>query len=150
MSRSRTSWRPSDGRGPRIRPVLVIDASATIHACLPSEGFDLLRGEELVAPALLWSEVPSVLHELAWRGTVSGQLARDALGRFLSAPIRTRRHPRLAAEAWQVADQLGWAKTYDAEYVALARLVKCRLVTLDARLRRSASRIVEILAPTEL
>lgn len=44
----------------------------------------------------------------------------------------------------------GWAKTYDAEYVALAHLLGSRLLTLDARLRRTASRLVEILGPTEL
>ena len=36
---------------------------------------------------------------------------------------------------------LGWAKTYDAEYVALAQLIGCRMVTLDARLRRGADRL---------
>jgi hypothetical protein len=61
-----------------VRPVacgalimLVIDASAAVQAALPSDGFTFLDREELVAPALLWSEVPSVLHEMAWRGTVS-------------------------------------------------------------------------------
>jgi predicted nucleic acid-binding protein len=39
----------------------------------------------------------------------------------------------LAGEAWRIADELGWAKTYDANYVALARLLGCKLVTLDAR-----------------
>jgi predicted nucleic acid-binding protein len=91
----------------------------------------------------------SVLHELGWRGTISRALADQALGRFVSAPIATRRPLRLAEEAWRVADELGWAKTYDAEYLALARLMRCRL-TLDGRLRRRAASIVEIVGPTEL
>jgi len=45
---------------------------------------------------------------------------------------------------------MGWAKTYDAEYVALARLLSCRLVTLDARLRRGADRLGFVVAPQEL
>ena len=121
-----------------------------MQACLPSDGFVLLRREVLVAPPLLWSEVPSVLHELAWRGTISRQLAWDGLGRLLSAPIAARRPSRLSSEAWRIADELGWAKTYDAEYVALARLLNCRLLTVDARLRRGASGVVEILGPAEL
>ena len=57
---------------------------------------------------------------------------------------------RLGAEAWQVSNELGWAKTYDAEYVALARLLNCRLITLDARLRRTAGRVALVIAPSEL
>ena len=130
--------------------VLVIDASAAVQASLPSDGFAFLDQEELVAPALLWSEVPSVLHEMARRGTVSRDLGRAALDRFLAAPIRPRRHARLTSDAWRIADELGWAKTYDAEYVALAHVLSSRLLTLDARLRRTASRLVEVLGPTEL
>jgi integrase len=37
--------------------------------------------------------------------------------------------------------EFGWAKTYGANYVALARLLDCRLVTLDARLRRGTARL---------
>jgi predicted nucleic acid-binding protein len=130
--------------------VLVIDASAAVQASLPSDGFAFLDQEELIAPALLWSEVSSVLHEMAWRGTVTRDLGRAALDRFLAAPIVTRRHARLTPEAWRIADDLGWAKTYDAEYVALAHLLSSRLLTLDARLRRTASRLVEVVGPTEL
>ena len=130
--------------------MLVIDASAAVQASLPPDGFAFLDQEELVAPALLWSEVPSVLHEMAWRGTVSRGLGRAAIERFLGAPIGARRPARLTPEAWRIADELGWAKTYDAEYVALAHLLGSRLLTLDARLRRTASRLVEILGPTEL
>lgn len=49
-----------------------------------------------------------------------------------------------------MADVLGWAKTYDAEYVALAALLKCRLVTLDARLRRGANWLGLVVGPAEL
>ena len=31
---------------------------------------------------------------------------------------------------------MGWAQTYDAEYLALARLLRCRLLTTDAKLKR--------------
>ena len=130
--------------------MLVLDASVAVHASLTAAGFDLFRGEELVAPPLLRSEAVSALHELAWRGEVPAPDARIALDRILGAPIRRRRPKRLAREAWKVADTLGWAKTYDAEYVALARILKCRLLTIDARLKRGASRLVEILGPADL
>ncbi|HLE43939.1 MAG TPA: type II toxin-antitoxin system VapC family toxin [Methylomirabilota bacterium] len=130
--------------------MLVVDASVAVHASLAADGFALLRGETLAAPALLWSEVPSVLHELAWRGSVSRQLAREALARFLAASVVPRRPSRLTSQAWDIADRFGWAKTYDAEYVALAHLLRCRLLTLDARLRRSASGLIEVVGPSEL
>jgi predicted nucleic acid-binding protein len=38
--------------------------------------------------------------------------------------------------AWDVADRLGWAETYDAEYVALTRLHGEALVTTDKELAR--------------
>jgi predicted nucleic acid-binding protein len=56
----------------------------------------------------------------------------------------------LGAAAWDLADRLGWAKTYDAEYVALARLLECRLVTLEPRLRRAANRLGFVVTPSEL
>jgi hypothetical protein len=41
-------------------------------------------GGQLIAPPLLWSEVPSVLHEMAFRGDISNALAELALQRFLA------------------------------------------------------------------
>ncbi|MBI4729244.1 MAG: type II toxin-antitoxin system VapC family toxin [Acidobacteria bacterium] len=130
--------------------MLVLDASAALAACLAQDGFDRLSGEELVAPPLLWSEVPSVLHEQVWRRAVPEPVARAALERLIEAPVSPKRPAGLLREAWRVADELGWAKTYDAEYVALARLQRCPLLTLDGRLRRGASRFVEVLGPTQL
>lgn len=103
-----------------------------------------------MAPALLWSETLSVLHELGWRRSISRTLADEALARFGGAPIAMRRPSRLAEEAWRVADELGWAKIYDAECLALARLLRCRLLTLDARLRNRAAAVAQIVGPTEL
>lgn len=73
-----------------------------------------------------------------------------AFARLLSAPVTRREPRRLRREAWLIADNLGWAKIYDAEYVALARILDCRLFTVDDRLRRGAARIVEIVGPRDL
>ena len=66
------------------------------------------------------------------------------------APVERRDDERLGERAWRIADELGWAKTYDAEYVALASLLDCRLVTLDARLRRATDHLGFVVSPTEL
>ncbi|MCA1677863.1 MAG: hypothetical protein LC777_02390, partial [Actinobacteria bacterium] len=70
--------------------------------------------------------------------------------RLESAPVRRRSHRRLRREAWRLADELGWAKTYDAEYLALAALLGCRVVTVDGRLRRGADRLGLVVLPSEL
>jgi predicted nucleic acid-binding protein len=64
--------------------------------------------------------------------------------------VSPRRPKGLIDEAWRIADRLGWAKTYDAEYLALARLLRCRMLTTDAKLKASASKIVEVIGPSEL
>ena len=130
--------------------MLVVDASLVVNACLAEDGFTPFREESLVAPPLLWSEVASVLHEMRWRSAISAELTELAVRRLDESNIESRRPAELRREAWRVADQLGWARTYDAEYVALAKLAGCRLMTIDARLRRGAGHVVQIVGPTEV
>ena len=127
--------------------MLVVDASLVVNATLAERGSELLPNDDLVAPPLLWSEVSSVLHEMQWRSTITAELAGIANDRLDGSKIRARRPRRLRAEAWSIADHLGWAKTYDAEYVALASLLGCRLMTIDARLQQRAGHLVDIIGP---
>lgn len=130
--------------------LLVLDASVALRACAVERGFDELGRQQLVAPPLMWSEARSVLHELAWRKEVAPEDARATRARLEGCPVALRSPDGLGDEAWQIADELGWAKTYDAEYLALARLLGGRMVTLDARLRRGADGLGLVLAPHEL
>jgi predicted nucleic acid-binding protein len=130
--------------------MLVIDATVTLSACAVEDGFVEFGDEELVAPPLMWSEARSVLHELVWRRVVDQKDADVTRRRLEHAPVARRAPARLGEEAWRVATELGWAKTYDAEYVALGLLLDARVVTLDARLRRGADRLGIVVAPHEL
>lgn len=130
--------------------VLVVDAAVVITACLSEAGLKALGREELLAPHLMWSEASSVLHELRWRKEISGELASVALDRLAAVDVSLRRPKGLIEEAWRVADKLGWAKTYDAEYLALARLMRCRLLTTDAKLKAVGSSLVNIIGPSDL
>ena len=66
-----------------------------------------------------------MLHSMAFGREISPELAEQGLERFLSGKIKVeeRRPDGLAKAAWQVAEEFGWAMTYDAEYVALARML---------------------------
>lgn len=130
--------------------MLVVDTGLALRAALA--GFDAVLhvDDDKVAPPLLWSEARSALHEARWRAEVNVEAAEAAHRRLGSLRIRPRSPRRLGEEAWRIADALGWAKTYDAEFVALASLLGCRLVTIDARLRRGADRLGFVVDPAEL
>lgn len=130
--------------------MLVLDANVVLPACAADDGFARFRDEPLIAPPFMWSEARSSLHEAAWRGEIDEPQARLTLERLEGGPVKPRNHRRLAWEAWRIADELGLAKTYDAEYLALASLLGCRLVTLDGRLRRGADRLGLVVGPNEL
>lgn len=119
--------------------MLAIDAAFAVNACLNPAGFPRI-GQTLVAPPLMWSEARATLHRMAWHGRVERSAAAEAHERLLAAPVQRHDPDGLGEEAWRLADEFGWARTYDAEYVALARLLECRLVTADARLRRGTRR----------
>jgi predicted nucleic acid-binding protein len=85
-----------------------------------------------------------------WRGEVSRPSAERALHHLDAAPIALRGPRKLGRLAWELADELSWAKTYDAEYLALAQLLGSRVLTVDSRLRRGADRLGLVVLPSEL
>ena len=118
----------------------VLDAGAVIH--LASEGIDVPGKHKLLAPTLLRSQTLSALHEAVQRGEISAGVARDHLARIGRMPIRLLGDGVLRRRAWDLADQLGWASTFNAEYVALTQLQADAFVTMDAELARSVEGIV--------
>ena len=118
----------------------VVDAGAVLH--LASEEVEVSDAHELLAPTLLRSQTLTLLHEAVQRGEVTADVARERLARIGRIKIRLLGDAVLRRRAWEVADQLGWASTYDAEYVALTQLQADAFVTLDAKLARSVDGIV--------
>lgn len=118
----------------------VVDAGVVLH--LASTEFDVGAAHQLLAPTLLRSQVLSALHEAVQRGDLPADGARDRLRRIGKMPIRLLGDAVLRGRAWDVADQLGWASTYNAEYVALTQLQADAFVTLDVELARSVSGLV--------
>jgi predicted nucleic acid-binding protein len=118
----------------------VVDCGAVLQ--LASEGIVVPPEHELLSPTLLRSQTLSVLHEAVHRGEIQPDVALERLTRIWAMPIRLLGDAVLRRRAWALAEQLGWAETYDAEYVALTQLQADAFVTLDAQLARRVEGIV--------
>lgn len=129
--------------------MFVLDASAAFAACASAAGFEEFGGAALAGPPLMWSETRSVIHELAWRGEIEREDANATVARLETCPVARKVPAALGREAWRIADELGLAKTYDAEYLALAHILGWRVLTLDRRLRRGADRTGLVILPAE-
>lgn len=129
---------------------LVVDSSVAIRAARSSGARALIQEHELLGPPLLWSEVHSATHAAVWRRELSQETAELQLERFAVLGVRVRRPANLHKEAYRLATELGWAKTYDAEFLALARIEDAVVLSVDARLVRGAARTGLVIDPSAL
>ena len=118
----------------------VVDCGVVLH--LASEGIEVRAEHELLAPTLLRSQTLSALHEAVHGGEIQPDAALDRLARIWAMPIRLLGDAVLRRRAFDLAEQLGWAETYDAEYLALTQLQGDAFVTLDEDLARRAEGVV--------
>ena len=121
----------------------VIDASAGVQASL-TDGWRALSNLTLVTPTLFWSEASAGIRQLEFRAEISASEANAALLRLVDAPVEAIASRGLVRDASKLAKELGWAKTYDAEFVALAQRLDVPLLTVDARLAATAKRFVRL------
>ena len=118
----------------------VVDSGVVIR--LAREQIKVRSEHELLAPTLLRSQVLSAMHEAVHAGKVQRDTALEQLTRIWAIPIRLLGDAVLRRRAFEIADQLGWSETYDAEYVALTLLQADAFVTLNADLRRRVKGVV--------
>jgi predicted nucleic acid-binding protein len=118
----------------------VVDCGVVLH--LASEEIEIPGDHELLAPTLLRSQTLSVLHEAVQRGEIPADVALERLKRTWAMPIRLLGDAVLRRRAWELADQLEWAETYQAEYVALTQLQADAFVTLDTDVARRVEGVV--------
>jgi predicted nucleic acid-binding protein len=118
----------------------VVDASAALH--LVTQRVEVAAEHELLAPTLLRSQTLSLMHEAVQRGEIEADIAQEVLGRVGKMKIRLLGDAVLRRVAWKMADRLGSASTYDAEYVALTQLQADAFITMDAELERKLQGIV--------
>ena len=95
------------------------------------------------APPTLWrSETLSAMYEAVGRGELTADDARTRLAYVNGMKIRLLGDAVLRRRAWELADRLGLPTTFAAEYVALAQLRKCTLVSADGDLLKRVGDLV--------
>lgn len=119
--------------------MLVVDASAIAEFLLGTErGIAVSQAIEnrvLLAPGHLPAELLSVLRGWNRSGHLSEGEALLALQEFSELGMELLDAKPLLPLAWDLRHNLS---AYDALYVAAARAVGAKVLTLDARLRRAA------------
>jgi predicted nucleic acid-binding protein len=118
----------------------VVDSGVVLR--LARERIEVHPQHQLLAPTLLRSQTLSAMHEAVHAGEIPPKDALDQLTRVWAIPIRLLGDSVLRRRAFEIAEQLGWAETYDAEYVALTQLQADAFVTLDNQLARRVEGIV--------
>ena len=104
---------------------------------------EVAPGHQLLAPTLVRSQALAAMYGAARRGEIAPAEGRARVQRINSLKVRFLGDKVLQATAWQIAEQLGWETTYEAEYIALTRLQADAFITADGDLARAVSGLVE-------
>lgn len=126
----------------------VIDAG--VGLALVRDGIMVNPRHELLAPTLFRSQALSLAHEAVARGELPAAAALKQLEALWQIKIRLLGDAVLRRTAWKIAGQLGWASTYDAEYLALTQLQGDAFITLDPALAEQAKAVVTIATIADL
>ncbi len=128
--------------------MIVLDSSAVVELLVDStkggKVGSLFEAEQSHAPDLIAFEVLSAI-----RGNVRGSLLTPADGLaamrdFEGIEARLELWPLLEVMAERALELRENVSAYDANYVALAEILKCPLVTADARLGRAVADLIDV------
>jgi len=113
----------------------VVDASVLVDLLVAhpraANVRSVLQDVDGVAPELLDAEVLNVVTRYVRRGEMSEERARRALELLVDADIERFPIAPLVLDAWALRNNVS---SYDAFYVALARSLRCPLITCDRAL----------------
>ncbi|HEY5890843.1 MAG TPA: type II toxin-antitoxin system VapC family toxin [Acidimicrobiia bacterium] len=126
----------------------VVDVSAIRH--LVANGLRIDEQHELLAPTLFRSQVLSNLHEAVQRGEISAETGRQQLEQIWKIKIRLLGDAVLRGLAWDIASEMGWSSTYEAEYIALTKLQADAFVTMDTQLACRVANLVNVASVEDL
>src|SRR4051794_40360232 len=105
-------------------------------------------GHQLVAPHAVRSHALTLLLQQVHRGELTEKGARTLHTRLTELKVRVLGDRVSRWTSFQIASEHGWETTYDAEYLAVARLQADAFVTIDEAMAARAEGIVP-LAPVE-
>lgn len=97
----------------------------------------------MAAPDLVNAETLATFRRMVRRGELSGERAGGAVTRLAHSPLRRYRTAHLIETVWELRHNV---TPYDACYVALARRLRCPLVTGDQRLTQAPGLAVPVVA----
>ena len=120
-----------------------IDAPTLLH--LVTEQLPVDPAHQLVAPNGIRSAALTLLLGLVRSGRLTEKEARELHTRLTELKIRTLGGRVSRWTSFQIAREQGWDTTYDAEYLAVAKLQADAFVTVDEAMAARAQGIV----PTE-
>jgi predicted nucleic acid-binding protein len=119
-----------------------IDAVTLLHVV--EHGVAVHPSHKLVAPNLIRSQALALLYAAVRSGELDEATALARHERLTELKMRLLGDRVSRRTAWQIARQLGWPSTLDAEYLAVCRLQADALVTVDDALAAAAEGIVAV------
>ena len=126
----------------------VISPDVALH--LAEIGAAVPAKHKLLAPTLLRSQVLALLYEAVRRGDIDRKGANAKLDYLRALKLRLLGDRVLQRVAWDIAQQLDWPDTYQAEYLALTRLQADAFITLDRDLAQTAQAIIPVASVEDL
>jgi predicted nucleic acid-binding protein len=117
-----------------------IDAPTLLH--LVTERLTIGPSHQLVAPHSIRPDALTLLLGRVRRGELTEKEARELHTRLTELKIRTLGDRVSRWTSFQIARDQGWETTYDAEYLAVARLQADAFVTVDETMAGKAEGLV--------
>jgi predicted nucleic acid-binding protein len=119
-----------------------IDSPTLLH--IVTEQLPVGTAHQLVAPNAVRSHALTLLLQQVGRGALTEREARALHTRLTELKIRVLGDRVSRWTSFQLAREHGWATTYEAEYLAVARLQADAFVTVDPEMARRAEGIVPL------
>ena len=95
----------------------------------------------MVCAQVFLPECTSTVHEKVFLGQLTQSEGMTLVDQMLRLPLRLSESPHQFRRAMELAHQRRMLKSYDMQYVAVAEIEKCTMVTLDGGVYQAAIEI---------